>query len=223
MINDLCFRPVTEPRASLLRPGTAPKKTLNEKDISMHLWKNYVMFACRVVPPNPCPVIRCVSPDLMLSSSPESLSMMTDRSADNKSPSPMVSPTVMYKLLVPLLRCEVSDMRDSVVNGLGRINANAIMDLMSELVVYIRDAIDRKQENMRRRRRRDALRLALVRVLEMMSVEKTFSRANCAVIDTDSGSLVQTFTDYIGMSVIPALLGSYMGVGGGGGGPPPEK
>jgi len=69
----------------------------------------------------------------------------------------MVSPTVLYKLLVPLLRCEVSDMRDSVVHALGRISHTAVMDLMSELVVYIREAIDRKQENMRRRRRRDAL------------------------------------------------------------------
>ena len=186
--------PVTDNRASLLRPGTAPKKPLNEKDISMHLWKNYIIFACRVVPPNPSPVIRCVSPDLMLSSSPESLSL--DRSADNKSPSPMVSPSVMYKLLVPLLRCEVPDMRDSVINALGRINHHAIMDLMSELVNNIREAIDRKQENMRRRRRRDALRLALVRVFELMAEEKTFSRT-AAVIDTDSGFLAGTFTDYI--------------------------
>ena len=74
--------------------------------------------------------------DLMLSSSPESLSMVTDRSSDNKSPSPMVSPSVMYKLLVPLLRCEVPDMRDSVVNALGRINHYAIMDLMSELGTF---------------------------------------------------------------------------------------
>jgi hypothetical protein len=67
-----------------LRPGTAPKKILNEKDISMHLWKNYTAFACRVVPPIPSPVIRCVSPDLMLSSSPESLGKkdFIDRFAD---------------------------------------------------------------------------------------------------------------------------------------------
>ena len=68
--------PVTDNRASLLRPGTAPKKILNEKDISMHLWKNYTAFACRVVPSIPSPVIRCVSPDLMLSSSPESLGIV---------------------------------------------------------------------------------------------------------------------------------------------------
>lgn len=45
----------------------------------------------------------------------------------------MVSPTVFYKLLVPLLRCEVQDMRDSVVQAFGRINHVAIMDLMSEV------------------------------------------------------------------------------------------
>ena len=45
----------------------------------------------------------------------------------------MVSPTVLYKLLVPLLRCEVADMRDSVVLALGTINHVAIMDLMSEV------------------------------------------------------------------------------------------
>ncbi len=75
---------MTDNRASLLRPGTAPKKILNEKDISMHLWKNYTAFACRVVPPIPSPVIRCVSPDLMLSSSPESLGKkdFIDRFAD---------------------------------------------------------------------------------------------------------------------------------------------
>eukprot|EP00096_Caligus_rogercresseyi_P011003 TRINITY_DN4190_c0_g1_i1.p1 TRINITY_DN4190_c0_g1~~TRINITY_DN4190_c0_g1_i1.p1 ORF type:complete len:121 (+),score=31.92 TRINITY_DN4190_c0_g1_i1:81-443(+) len=60
--------PVTDNRASLLRPGTAPRKIVNEKDISMHLWKNYISFACRVVPPIPSPVMRCASPDIMFSS-----------------------------------------------------------------------------------------------------------------------------------------------------------
>ena len=95
---------------------------------------------------------------LEISSRLSYFSGIMDRSSDSKSPSPMVSPTVLYKLLVPLLRSEHSDMRDSVVHALGRINHTAIMDLMAELVVYIREAIDRKQENMRRRRRRDALR-----------------------------------------------------------------
>lgn len=45
---------------------------------------------------------------------------------------------------------------------------------MEELVPYIREAVDRKQENMRRRRRRDALRLHLVRVLELIAEYGTF-------------------------------------------------
>jgi hypothetical protein len=192
--------PLTDNRASLLRPGTAPKKTLNEKDISMHLWKNYITFACRVVPTVPNTIIRCVSPDLVLSSSPESLGMIDshhgNRVIDNKSPSPMASPTVMYKLLVPLLRCEVSDMRDTVVYALGRINPNAIMDLMQELIPMIKEAIDKKTENMRRRRRRDALRLQLVKLLEIIAEEETFSRA-AQVTDVNSGCLAQPFTDYI--------------------------
>lgn len=48
-------------------------------------------------------------------------------------------------------------------------------DLMDELVLYIREAVDRKQENMRRRRRRDALRLQLVKVLEKIAENRTFA------------------------------------------------
>lgn len=64
------------------------------------------------------------------------------------------------------------------------------------MVVYIREAIDRKQENMRRRRRRDALRLQLVRVFDLIAKQGTFSLA-ALVTDPDNGGLAQTFTDYI--------------------------
>lgn len=48
-------------------------------------------------------------------------------------------------------------------------------DLMDELLNYIREAVDRKQENGRRRRRKDVLRLQLVRVLEKIAENKTFA------------------------------------------------
>ena len=65
----------------------------------------------------------------------------------------------MYKLLIPLLRCEVSDIRDSVVQALGNINHNSLMDLLGEKTMqdYIRESLDRKLER-RRRRNRDMLR-----------------------------------------------------------------
>jgi len=49
-------------------------------------------------------------------------------------------------------------------------------DLMDELVLYIREAIDRKQVNVRRQRRRDALRLQLVRIFQLISERGTFGK-----------------------------------------------
>jgi hypothetical protein len=62
----LLYRPVNDNRASLLRGSTTVKKPVNERDIYMHVWKNYVTFAFRVVPPVPSPIVRCASPDLSL-------------------------------------------------------------------------------------------------------------------------------------------------------------
>lgn len=67
---------------------------------------------------------------------------------------------------------------------------------MEELVVYIREAVDRKQENVRRRRRRDALRLQLVRVLELIAEHGTFG-VNPSVLDRDTQSLHPTFVEYM--------------------------
>lgn len=55
------------------------------------------------------------------SSSPDSLT--TDRS-DKSNTSP--SPVALYKLVVPLLRCEVADVRDAAVSALGMINHDAL-------------------------------------------------------------------------------------------------
>ncbi|KAJ4438985.1 hypothetical protein ANN_14939 [Periplaneta americana] len=269
--------PVNDNRASLLRGSTTVKKPVNERDIYMHVWKNYVTFAFRVVPPVPSPIVRCASPDLSLrgtrvdclvfailvfvssanlnsgarecllrkivlpttdetvasdSGSPMKLNVLSDsienlllhtqslgriavpqsknrhkRSSsspdsltternDNKSPGGNVSPTGLYKLVVPLLRCETVDVRDAAVHALGKVNSDALKDLMEELVIYIREAVDRKQENMRRRRRRDALRLQLVRVFELVAEYGTFGISPC-VLDRDTQSLHPTFVEYI--------------------------
>ncbi|XP_058831171.1 protein furry isoform X4 [Topomyia yanbarensis] len=186
--------PVSDNRASLLRSSAPPKKPPSEaqRDLLAHLWKNQVALAMRLVPQMPSVAVRCASPDLSLSSSPDSLS--ADRS--DKSSGTTASPVALYKLVIPLLRCEVSDVRDAAVNALGMINHDALKDLMEELAVYIREAIDRKQENMRRRRRRDALRLQLVRVLEKIVENGTFGRSPF-VLERDTMSLHPTFVEYI--------------------------
>jgi hypothetical protein len=60
---------------------------------------------------------------LFCSSSPDSLT--TERN-DNKSPGGNVSPTGLYKLVVPLLRCETVDVRDAAVHALGKVNSDAL-------------------------------------------------------------------------------------------------
>uniref|UniRef100_A0A1B0EV26 Cell morphogenesis protein N-terminal domain-containing protein n=1 Tax=Lutzomyia longipalpis TaxID=7200 RepID=A0A1B0EV26_LUTLO len=189
------FSPVSDNRASLLRSSAPPKKNPleNQRDSLAHLWKNQVAMAMRVVPPIPSVAVRCASPDLSLSSSPDSLT--ADRS-DKSGSAASTSPVALYKLVVPLLRCEVTDVRDAAVNALGMINPDALKDLMDELVIYIREAIDRKQENMRRRRRRDALRLQLVRVLEKIADNGTYG-VSPWVLERESMSLHPTFVEYI--------------------------
>ncbi|KAG8326331.1 hypothetical protein J6590_044319 [Homalodisca vitripennis] len=125
------------------------------------------------------------------SSSPDSL---TTERMDNKAVN--TSPSALYKLVIPLLRCEVADVRDAAVHALGKVNSDALKDLMEELVVYIREAVDRKQENMRRRRRRDALRLQLVKVFELIAGYGTFGVSSC-VLERDSQSLHPTIVEYV--------------------------
>ncbi|CAL4082255.1 unnamed protein product, partial [Meganyctiphanes norvegica] len=186
--------PPNDNRASLLRSATAVKKPISERDVYMNLWRNYVVLACRVVPAiTKAQVIRCASPDISLGSSPDSGSSDRDR------PNPgyiSVSPVCLYTLLVPQLRCETNDMRDAVTLALGKINHYALSDLMEELLPYIRESIDRKQENMRRRRRRDALRLTLIKMFEMCAEQGTFALCE-NVLDSDSGALQKRYIEYI--------------------------
>lgn len=66
---------------------------------------------------------------------------------------------------------------------------------MDELVVYIREAVDKKQENVRRRRRRDALRLQLMRLFENIA-DGTFGICPC-ILDKDSQSLNSVLVEFI--------------------------
>ncbi|KAK9877860.1 hypothetical protein WA026_020090 [Henosepilachna vigintioctopunctata] len=185
--------PPNDNRASLLRSSTTIKKPASERDAYMHLWKNYVTFAFRVVPHIPSPLVRCASPDLSLSSNPDSFSSL-ERPESMKLGN--ISPSGLYKLVVPLLRSEVSDIRDATVYALGQINSNALRDLLEELVPYVREAVDKKQENVRRRRRRDALRLQLTRMFEQIADKGTLGVSSWA-IDKDMQTLNPILIEFI--------------------------
>lgn len=57
------------------------------------------------------------------SSSPDSLNA---EKADNKLCPSTISPSALYKLVVPHLRCEVTDIKDAAVYAIGNINGSAL-------------------------------------------------------------------------------------------------
>ncbi|XP_064619246.1 protein furry-like isoform X4 [Lineus longissimus] len=192
--------------SSLLRSGS--KKVTNERDLYMNLWHNYVVMSCCVAPPSVMITQRSASPELGASSSPENSSREAEKTDSLKLN--VANASNLFKLLVPLIRCEAIDMRDIIADGIGRSNPGAFSDLMEELVPYIKEAIDRKQENVRRRRRRDILRVQLAKIFELMAENGTFAQSSYAidesvtgvdsttgVIDKESQALAPRFVEYI--------------------------
>lgn len=189
------LNPVNDNRASLLRTTTA-KKAPTERDMYLSLWRNYLLYACRVAPSNSNITVRYLSPDLSFSSSPENVSSDRAEHRFTGISNSGISASTLFKQIVPLLRNEQMDLRGAVVLGLSHVNSLALKDLMEELVGYIREAIDRKQENVRRRRRRDILRLQLTRLMESIAEHGTFGVSSC-ILDRDAGTLNTSFVEYI--------------------------
>ncbi|RWS23768.1 protein furry-like protein, partial [Leptotrombidium deliense] len=186
--------PFNDNRTSVLLRSTSStlKKVTTENNSHLELWKNYVMFAC-VIAPSSSTGQRL--PPYDLSSSPDS--MASERSCENKSPiSRGISVASFLKQIVPLIRSDQLDLRNAAVLGLSQINKFAVKDLLEELTSCIREAIDRKQENMRRRKRRELLRVQLGRLLELIAEKGTFG-VSSAALDRDAGTLSNTLVEYI--------------------------
>ena len=49
-------------------------------------------------------------------------------------------------------------------------------DLAEELLPFLKEAIDKKQDNLRRRRKRDLLRVQLAHIFELLAEKKVFRR-----------------------------------------------
>ncbi|XP_023930548.1 protein furry homolog-like, partial [Lingula anatina] len=177
--------------SSILRSGS--KKMASEKDLYNNLWRNYVVFACCIAPSGPGATPRCSSPEL--SSSPESSS--SERSEPRPAGVITVCASNLFKQLTPLIRSDALDTRETIVNGLGRCNPDSFRALVEELVPYIKEAIDRKQEKVARRKKRDALRVLLVRIFKLLAENKTFAHSNTKVVDAERHTLSPTFVEYI--------------------------
>jgi len=120
--------PLQDNRASLLRSAAAPRKPPTNRSMYLKLWRNYLLFAFRTVPPSVGSTLRCISPEMVASSSPEA-----SDGREGKSPLPLtsamlfsVTPSTLYKLVIPLIRSDITDIRDLTVYSLGHINHLAV-------------------------------------------------------------------------------------------------
>ncbi|VDM00557.1 unnamed protein product [Schistocephalus solidus] len=102
----------------------------------------------------------------------------------------------LVKLILPLLRCEQVELRESVICGLSRIQPAAFRDVLEDLHPILKDTTERKQENVRRRRRRDILRVSLIRLLAHMAKNAVFQHAE-SYITTNQGGLLPVLVNFI--------------------------
>lgn len=179
----------------ILRSGS--KKVTNDGDFYLHLWHNYVILACTLA--------QQVNPhqNSSIDSNGSLDSINNNNNTSEKSESKSFTQNSesqvqnLFRMLVPLLKCDNSEMKDYVVNALGHTNPAIIKDLLEELLPFIKEANDKKADKVKQRRKRDLMRSQLARIFELMAENKILAQINADTIENDSKSLHSTFLDYI--------------------------
>ncbi|XP_051581277.1 protein furry homolog-like isoform X2 [Myxocyprinus asiaticus] len=198
-------------RLQLLSPQVDINSPINAKKVNsmssssdsyVGLWRNYLILCCSSVTSSSSSSsssssasgsVRCSPPDT-LASTPDSI-----YSYDSKIIS-IPSPSSLFKHVVPMMRSESMDITESLVLGLGRTNPIAFRELLEELNPIIKEALERRPENMKRRRRRDVLRVQLVRIFELLADSGVISQIASGGLDGESHSLNSTLLEYVDLT-----------------------
>ncbi|XP_057696254.1 protein furry homolog-like isoform X2 [Corythoichthys intestinalis] len=191
------------PQVDINSPINAKKvNSLSSSDSYVSLWRNYLILCCSSASSSSSPAcssssasgsVRC-SPSETLASTPDS-----GYSYDSKIVG-TPSPSSLFKHIVPMMRSENMDITESLVLGLGRTNPVAFRELIEELNPIIKEALERRPENMKRRRRRDILRVQLVRIFELLADAGVVSQTASGGLDGESHSLNGTLLEYVDLT-----------------------
>ncbi|XP_039769737.1 protein furry homolog-like isoform X3 [Ornithorhynchus anatinus] len=192
-------------RLQLLSPQVDLNSPINAKKVNpttssdsyIGLWRNYLILCCSaatsVSSSTPAGSVRC-SPPETLASTPDS-----GYSIDSKIIG-IPSPSSLFKHIVPMMRSESMEVTESLVLGLGRTNPGAFRELIEELHPIIKEALERRPENMKRRRRRDILRVQLVRIFELLADAGAVSHSASGGLDAETRSLNNTLLEYVDLT-----------------------
>ncbi|MGH0150848.1 UNVERIFIED_CONTAM: hypothetical protein FKN15_019280 [Acipenser sinensis] len=187
------------PQVDINSPINAKKvNTTTSSDSYIGLWRNYLILCCSAAPSPPSSPssgsVRC-SPPETLASTPDS-----GYCIDSKMIIGIPSPSSLFKHIVPMMRSESMDITESLVLGLGRTNPVAFRELIEELNPIIKEALERRPENMKRRRRRDILRVQLVRIFELLADAGVISQTASGGLDSETHCLNNTLLEYVDLT-----------------------
>ncbi|XP_034024286.1 protein furry homolog [Thalassophryne amazonica] len=192
-------------RMQTLMPLVDPNNPVNAKktnisgsgDNYLTLWRNYLILCFGVAKPS------IMSPGHLRVSTPEITAATTDStvSYDNKVAG---SPSVgwLLKQLVPLMRAESIELTESLVLGFGRTNSLIFRELVEELHPLMKEALERRPENKKRRERRDLLRLQLLRIFELLADSGVISGSTNGALERDTLALGALFVEYVDLTRI---------------------
>ncbi|XP_041113694.1 protein furry homolog-like isoform X7 [Polyodon spathula] len=187
------------PQVDINSPINAKKvNTTTSSDSYIGLWRNYLILCCSAATSAPSSTssgsVRC-SPPETLASTPDS-----GYCIDSKMIIGTPSPSSLFKHIVPMMRSESMDITESLVLGLGRTNPVAFRELIEELNPIIKEALERRPENMKRRRRRDILRVQLVRIFELLADAGVISQIASGGLDSETHCLNNTLLEYVDLT-----------------------
>ncbi|XP_075892588.1 protein furry homolog isoform X2 [Nelusetta ayraudi] len=183
--------PLVDPNNPVYAKKTS---TAGGGDNYVPLWRNYLILCFGVAKPS------IMSPGHLRASTPEMLATPDGGvSYDSKV---IGSPSVAWllKQLVPLMRAESIDLTESLVLGFGRSNSLVFRELVEELHPLMKEALERRPENKKRRERRDLLRLQLLRIFELLADAGVISDSTNGALERDTLALGALFLEYVDLT-----------------------
>jgi hypothetical protein len=179
------------------------RRAASERDAALNIWKNFLVGACSLAPG---------SDRLMYMRDYERAMTRTDEWAELAAPQPqpLITATHLLRLIVPYLKCDCNYFRECCIRALGKMSVESVKDLVDELAPSIKECLaDLKQQRadkVRRMKKKDVTRLAIVRILELCAEQCTLGKRlidEAVATKKDHPTLFEkTFSDYIdGMCV----------------------
>ncbi|XP_047125679.1 protein furry homolog-like isoform X1 [Hydra vulgaris] len=163
----------------------APRVQPNLSDVC--LWRNYLIY------------LFCAPPPTVLVSNISTIASISSNDTDiktdhNKLPPDFVKLSDIFRTTVLLIKSEIFEIREAAVIGLGKTNPLAHPQLIEELQPLIREVLDKKTDGVRKKRKKDLLRLQVARIMAANAEQGCFRHS---LSQPDNKGVLHCLGEYI--------------------------